>query len=293
MTKVTHTHRGHCQFCLRVHAIDVNTGLLAKHGYTVDRGYFNGECPGSGHLSLHVERTHTDAVIQMYRSRAADATAVADAYEAGTAHPRKAWKGWKTYKNEDGSTGGYFSGEYHMVEVPNPRRPGQMVKEREQTMIDWADAVKGERAEQIKTSVYRLRSDARQDTSHADMMTKWAADIFDKKTPAYRNEDIDTAEWKVGDAVRMGGKTKKGWDAKIEAIADKDYTTRGYHGSRQTISVAHALLTRPAHTVKKYNYTTYKDEVVQVPASSDWYALRDIKRDATPLAKALKAAGLI
>lgn len=44
--KTTHTHRGTCQTCGRVHAVDNTTRLVAKHGYTVDFGYFNGVCRG-------------------------------------------------------------------------------------------------------------------------------------------------------------------------------------------------------------------------------------------------------
>ncbi len=48
MTKAT--HNGTCQCCGRVQAIQ--NGGLAKHGYTVDYGFFNGTCSGSGQLPL-------------------------------------------------------------------------------------------------------------------------------------------------------------------------------------------------------------------------------------------------
>lgn len=44
--KTTHTHRGTCQACGRIHAVDNTSRLVAKHGYTVDFGYFHGVCPG-------------------------------------------------------------------------------------------------------------------------------------------------------------------------------------------------------------------------------------------------------
>lgn len=54
MAKSLHTHRGTCQRCGRAQAIDNATGRIAKHGYTVDYGYFNGVCLGSGHEPAEV-----------------------------------------------------------------------------------------------------------------------------------------------------------------------------------------------------------------------------------------------
>lgn len=44
-----HTHKGHCQLCDRLQAVNNKTGLLAKHGYTKQWSYFSGTCPGSDH----------------------------------------------------------------------------------------------------------------------------------------------------------------------------------------------------------------------------------------------------
>ncbi len=49
MTKAT--HNGTCQACGRTQAVRAN-GRLAKHGYTVDYGYFSGTCSGSDKLPL-------------------------------------------------------------------------------------------------------------------------------------------------------------------------------------------------------------------------------------------------
>lgn len=61
-----HTHRGHCQCCGRVQAIErgpgvtVDRGKIAKHGYTTQWGYFSGTCAGSGKPALEFERVETD-----------------------------------------------------------------------------------------------------------------------------------------------------------------------------------------------------------------------------------------
>tara|TARA_Y100000004_G_scaffold87138_1_gene97678 strand:+ start:255 stop:1088 length:834 start_codon:yes stop_codon:yes gene_type:complete len=61
--KTTHTHRGHCQACGRVQAVDTTNNLLAKHGYTVDFGYFDGVCTGSDRNPLEVDKSFSEATI--------------------------------------------------------------------------------------------------------------------------------------------------------------------------------------------------------------------------------------
>ena len=48
------THNGTCQACGRVQAVNAKTGLLAKHGYTTDYGFFNGTCGGSDRPPLEI-----------------------------------------------------------------------------------------------------------------------------------------------------------------------------------------------------------------------------------------------
>jgi hypothetical protein len=43
--------------------VNKETGMLAKHGYTVEHGFFEGECPGSHNLPLEHDHTMTDNII--------------------------------------------------------------------------------------------------------------------------------------------------------------------------------------------------------------------------------------
>lgn len=63
------THRGTCQACGRLQCVPSN--LLAKHGYTVDWGFFNGVCTGSDRKPLEVEKTLTESIIKQLRETVA------------------------------------------------------------------------------------------------------------------------------------------------------------------------------------------------------------------------------
>lgn len=63
-TSKTHTHRGTCQSCGRLQASDNAMSVLAKHGYTVEGGYFLGTCMGSGYLPLEIDRARLDATVE-------------------------------------------------------------------------------------------------------------------------------------------------------------------------------------------------------------------------------------
>lgn len=66
-----HTHTGICQACGRRHAVNPKSGKLAKHGYTVDWGFFNGTCQGSDHPPLEQDTTLNIAIVAELRQRAA------------------------------------------------------------------------------------------------------------------------------------------------------------------------------------------------------------------------------
>ena len=71
------THTGICQACGRRQAVHVKTGLIAKHGYTTEYGFFNGTCGGSDALPLELDTTvnvaTVAALIDFAASREAEA----------------------------------------------------------------------------------------------------------------------------------------------------------------------------------------------------------------------------
>ncbi len=78
-----HTHRGTCQACGSVQAVSNAGGRIAKHGYTVDYGFFSGICAGSGCQSVERDLTKLDSVCNDLADRAdsIDAMTVADIKE--------------------------------------------------------------------------------------------------------------------------------------------------------------------------------------------------------------------
>jgi hypothetical protein len=78
MTTTPSTHTGTCQACGRRQAVHINTGMIAKHGYTTDYGYFNGVCGGSDHLPLELDTAVNIAVVAGMIAFAAEQDATAD-----------------------------------------------------------------------------------------------------------------------------------------------------------------------------------------------------------------------
>jgi len=63
--KQTHTHTGECQVCGREQAIS-NDGRqwIAKHGYNVDHGFFNGTCWGADAQPIELSKDLLDEAIR-------------------------------------------------------------------------------------------------------------------------------------------------------------------------------------------------------------------------------------
>src|SRR5579871_3871138 len=59
-----HTHRGHCQLCDRLQAINNKTSVIAKHGYTKRWSYFVGTCLGSGYKPYELSAQRIPPVIE-------------------------------------------------------------------------------------------------------------------------------------------------------------------------------------------------------------------------------------
>lgn len=68
MTKKQATHFGICQVCGSRQAY-TDGKRIAKHGYTVDYGFFNGTCQGSDHLALEEDHAVADEIINFLQGK--------------------------------------------------------------------------------------------------------------------------------------------------------------------------------------------------------------------------------
>lgn len=72
------THTGTCQACGSIQKLP--RGLLAKHGYTTEWGFFRGVCQGSDHLPFEQSKDLIEGFIASAESEAARLDGEAEAY---------------------------------------------------------------------------------------------------------------------------------------------------------------------------------------------------------------------
>lgn len=97
MKNKTHTHRGHCQRCGSIQAVDVDHNSIAKHGYTVDFGFFNGVCDGSDYTPLEVDKSITEQTILDLTDFVENQSAYLQGLESGEVKNLDTY--WVTFKN--------------------------------------------------------------------------------------------------------------------------------------------------------------------------------------------------
>jgi hypothetical protein len=271
--KIIHTHRGHCQLCTMVQAIDPTTGAIALHGYTVSQnGYFVGTCPGSNHKSLHADRTRADKSIADARAEAVRMKHEADELYRGNVTPARAW-----------------DGTYHDVPAPTESRPKATRPER--TMIAFADATVEQQRRQVTQEINDRLDRANRCTAYANDLEAWANKITGK-VETYQVRDLEPRAWEVGDEARFFGKGPDGFTAKIEAIEEQEYRVNSFRRGFGSVMAKHARVTRPARAEKRVSekaggYVTQEAR----PAKVLWFALREMKRPPSPLAAMLKKEG--
>lgn len=74
---ISATHTGICQLCGKRHMLP--GGKLAKHGYTLDYGFFNGTCRGSDELPFEVSKELAEKSLAQAAARRDELLAQADA----------------------------------------------------------------------------------------------------------------------------------------------------------------------------------------------------------------------
>lgn len=137
--------RGICQCCGREQAI-VN-GKMAKHGYTVECGWFQGVCAGKNFAPMQVSRTETDSMVAQVRKEVAEFIAQADRVASGDLKPTTI--------------------------VRSPRFKKEVVA--------FADAQPWEQTEAVKNMEFTFRRNAEMGVDFANMMEKIANEFHGKE----------------------------------------------------------------------------------------------------------------
>jgi hypothetical protein len=151
--------RGNCQCCGREHAV-VN-GRMAKHGYTVESGWFKGVCAGKHFAPIQVSREQTDTLIASVRKQVLEMIAKADLVASGEIKPTT------------------------ITRHPHSKKAMEFIPFAEATVYEQRDA--------IRALEWNYRRTAEMGTSFADMMVQVAdkyhgkalVEVAKKEAPAF------------------------------------------------------------------------------------------------------------
>lgn len=122
--KTTHTHTGHCQLCDRVQAVSNSSGEMAKHGYTVEWGFFSGTCPGSGELPYEKSNSAIGDQIVIAKGRIESMIKQAAELRARTDNKAHVEVYFSHGEYSNRSKGGYHSIECEFVDEQITTRDG-------------------------------------------------------------------------------------------------------------------------------------------------------------------------
>ena len=114
--------RGHCQLCGRIQA--TNARGMAKHGYTIENGWFSGTCGGSHNEPLEKDRSLLDSVIVQIRADIVRLKGEVQDLKSGKIHPKSFDFGYSFQKK----------------------------------FIDWADMHPGQRKTAVDRTIWALES---------------------------------------------------------------------------------------------------------------------------------------
>lgn len=236
-----HTHLGTCQACGRAQAYQVN-GKVAKHGYTVDWGFFNGVCRGADAKPLEQEKTLTEAIIKLLREQALRHEERAADLRCGIVEPKFTKQIAACHfprRHEDTMN----SRNFHRIDVECSR----------------AELSDYDATQQISAAAYRAESTARHERSHADMLVKLIDARHGQELQLDPRTSSDRKELKAGARVLIGG--KKGMICEVIKLENKVCSGCGPYMNGK--SMLHAFLKRPDDRVIAIPARTIRQSAIQ------------------------------
>jgi hypothetical protein len=197
-------------------------GVLAKHGYTVDWGFFNGVCVGAENKPLELDKALTERIIKELREDVAPrADKRAADLESGAVEPK--WTMSKFIESEGGRKQWVNhvlkSGKWETVECTRAELDDYQAKC------------------QIERAIHAAKNNAAMARSHALMLEKLIETRHGQPLIPVSNK----IELNVGSRVQIGG--KKG--VVCEVVEIKDQVARGCGPYLNGQLLKHAILKRP------------------------------------------------
>jgi hypothetical protein len=155
--------RGNCQCCGRQQAVN---GRMAKHGYTVEQGWFSGVCQGAKYKPMQQERVVTDMMISEVRANVRELLKEVEELKSGKLFPEKCGSGlYESAIDEKGR------------------------KRRIETLIDFKLANKYNQDRAIDFETFKRESRARLGTSFANDLQAIVDAIHGTKLVEVKKED--------------------------------------------------------------------------------------------------------
>ena len=153
--------RGNCQCCGRQQAIV--GGLMSKHGYTVEHGWFNGVCSGNHYAPMQKSRAETDSIVADIRAEIPKLLAKAEQVENGTLFPEFVTK--RIYNHE--------------------------TRKSEKKLIPFAEATVSEQRDASKSMAWALRSRASSGESFANQLESIANEVHGTELVKVEKKEVE------------------------------------------------------------------------------------------------------
>jgi hypothetical protein len=183
-------------------------GVLAKHGYTVDWGFFNGTCTGAEVKPLEHEKTLTESIIKQLRAQALINDKRAADLKSGAVEP--VWFN----RTRDAVTRKYVD-----------------------TNCSRADLDDYSAQQQTIAATYRAENTAKHERSHAAMLEKLIVSRHGKALMPVSTK----RELSVGDRLLLGGKS----GIICEVVEIKMHVASGCGPYMNGHTMLHAFVKRP------------------------------------------------
>jgi hypothetical protein len=215
------THRGTCQVCGRAQAHF--KGKIAKHGYTVQWGFFNGVCRGAEELPLEQDKTITEAtIVHLLNEYAPAADKLAADLRSGAVEPQ------------------FYNTHYDRIKCKNVRTSCK----RSELRFECYETQETVAERQIRAAIAHAESDARHARSHVEVLKSMIESRHGQPLMP-----INDRKLQAGDRVQMFGKK----DGIICEVVKLDYAiARGCGPYMNGRSILHAFLKRPDGSIFQY-----------------------------------------